>query len=142
MKPKKFHKVIENTEEGVREHIKFSMDILDRINDLLNEKFQGKQKLLADKMKKSEAEVSKWFSGVQNFTTKTIIKLEIAFGAPILAVVTSCYQDSTYELVKTPHTKTQKNFEVDNTGQLNEELVFKKVKSNNSNKASKMNFPV
>jgi transcriptional regulator with XRE-family HTH domain len=142
MNPKKFHKVIENSHVGVREHIELSMAILDRIHDLLDEKFQGKQKLLAEKMNKSEAEVSKWFSGVQNFTTKTIVKLEIAFGEPILAVVTSSLKDSTYELVKTSHSITEKYLKVDDSGQLNEDLVFSAIRSNGSHKKPHKNLPV
>ena len=141
MRPKKFHKVIANTDPAVREHIKFSMDILDRINELLEQKFQGKQKLLADKLNKTEAEISKWFSGTQNFTTKTLIKLQVAFGEPILAVVSSEYSNSTYELVKVPYNKTRKYIEIDKTGKLNEEIEFKKVKFSRVNKISKEDLP-
>ena len=35
-----------------------------------------KQKDLADKMGKSEAEVSKWLSGTHNFTLRSIAKIE------------------------------------------------------------------
>ncbi len=99
MKLKKFKEVIDNTPEEVREYVALSMRILDRIHELLEKKFDGKQKLLAQKMGKSEAEVSKWLSGVQNFTIKTITKLETAFGERILSVVSED-QDTTCELVK------------------------------------------
>jgi transcriptional regulator with XRE-family HTH domain len=88
MKLKKFHTIIDNTPEDVKEEVNLSMDILERIHELLDEKFDSKQKLLADKLNKSEAEISKWLSGVQNFTIKTLVKLEIAFGEPIIAVCT------------------------------------------------------
>ena len=101
MKLKKFHSVLAETPEKVREHVKISMDILDRINYLLNKKFEGKQKNLAENLGKSEAEVSKWFNGVQNFTTKTLIKLSLAFGEPIIAVCThSEDENSTFVQVK------------------------------------------
>jgi transcriptional regulator with XRE-family HTH domain len=86
MKLKKFHTIIEHTPEDVKEEVTLSLDILERIHELLDEKFDGKQKLLADKLNKSEAEISKWLSGVQNFTIKTLVKLEVAFGEPIIAV--------------------------------------------------------
>jgi hypothetical protein len=44
---------------------------------------------LAEKLSKSEAEISKMLNGVQNFTLKTISKLEWAFGAKIIAVCTN-----------------------------------------------------
>lgn len=80
----KFKSIIEQTSPEVKEQVALSMDILDRIHELLDQKFEGKPKLLAEKMNQSEAEVSKWLSGVQNFTAKTLRKLEIAFGEPIL----------------------------------------------------------
>jgi ribosome-binding protein aMBF1 (putative translation factor) len=88
MKLKKFHTIIEHTPEEVKEEVNLSIDILERIHELLDEKFDGKQKLLADKLNKSESEISKWLSGVQNFTIKTLVKLEVAFGEPIIAVCT------------------------------------------------------
>jgi transcriptional regulator with XRE-family HTH domain len=95
MKLKKLHTIIEHTPEDVKEEVNLSMDILERIHELLDEKFDGKQKLLADKLNKSEAEISKWLSGVQNFTIKTLVKLEVAFGEPIIAVCTK-NENSTY----------------------------------------------
>jgi len=83
MKLDKFKSIIEQTPPEVTTHVKRSMDILDRIHELLEQKFEGKQKLLAKKMNKSEDEVSGWLSGVQHFTTSTLSKLEIAFGEPI-----------------------------------------------------------
>jgi transcriptional regulator with XRE-family HTH domain len=86
---KNFHKVIAETPEDVKIFVRHSMDILDRIHELLEERFDGKQKLLAAKLGKSEAEVSKILNGVQNFTVKTLSRLEWAFGASIIAVCTS-----------------------------------------------------
>lgn len=74
--------------EEVRRHVKYSMDILDRIHHLLHEKFEGNQKLLAEKIGVTEAEVSKWINGNYNFTLMTIAKLEAAFDTDILAVRT------------------------------------------------------
>ncbi len=121
MKLKKFHSVLAETPEKVREHVKLSMDILDRINYLLDKKFDGKQKLLAEKMGKSEAEVSKWLNGVQNFTTKTLTKLSIAFGEPVIAVCThSEDENSTFVQVKNYYKCSPVTWVVDKKGQLDE----------------------
>lgn len=101
MKLKKFHNIIENTPEEVKEEIILSMEILKCINELLDKKFEGKQKLLAEKMNKTEAEISKWFSGVQNFTIKTLTKLQVAFGEPIISVITK-ESNSTFTQLKGP----------------------------------------
>ncbi len=89
MSLKNFHKIIDKTSDEVSDFVEQSMNILDRIHELLAERFNGRQKLLAEKLGKSEAEVSKMLNGVQNFTLKTIIKLEHAFGAKIIAVCTN-----------------------------------------------------
>lgn len=64
---------------------KKSMDILDRIHLLMQEK-NINQKELAEILGKKESEVSKWINGVQNFTIKTISKLEAALETEILVV--------------------------------------------------------
>jgi len=104
----RFKKIDPNT----RALVKRNLDILDRIHHLLKIKFDGKQKLLADKMGKSEAEVSKMLNGFQNFTQKTIIKLESAFNAPILAVCTDHDEHSTFHLVVPNTYIPQENFVV------------------------------
>lgn len=86
---KNFHKILAETSEEVNDFVEESMNILERIHELLDEKFDGRQKLLAEKLGKSEAEVSKMLSGVQNFTLKTILKLQRAFNAKIIAVCTN-----------------------------------------------------
>ncbi len=126
MRLKKFHTIIENTPKETKEEISVSMDILERIHELLNEKFQGKQKLLADKLGKSEAEVSKWLNGVQNFTIKTIIKLQIAFGEPIIAVCSGS-DNSTFIQVKTNFKEKKVELCVEDDGCLRE--VFSEVKT-------------
>lgn len=131
MKLKKFHNIIANTPEEIKEDINLSMDILERINELLNEKFDGKQKLLADKMNKSEAEISKWLSGVQNFTIKTLNRLQIAFGEPIIAVCTNNH-NSTFTQVKVPYKTCHTQMLIDGTGQLEEHKTeYDEIKNSN-----------
>lgn len=119
-----FHTVIDNTPDEVRAYVKLSLDILERLNELLEEKFEGKQHLLAKKMGKSEAEVSKWLSGVQNFTTRTLAKLETAFGEPIVSACSGAHLHTTYVRVKTPFKKAEATVNVDINGALQEKLEY------------------
>ena len=68
-----------------REAVALSFLIVDRIHDILEEKGL-KQKDLATRLGKSEAEISKWMRGTHNFTIDTLVSIESALGAPILQV--------------------------------------------------------
>ena len=68
-----------------REAVAMSFLIVDRIHDILHEKGL-KQKDLATRLGKSEAEISKWMRGTHNFTIDTLVSIEAALGAPILQV--------------------------------------------------------
>ena len=76
---KKFHRVIAETPEEVDSFVEQSMNILERTHELLEEKFDGRQKLLAEKLGKSEAEISKMLNGVQNFTLKDHFQIGMGF---------------------------------------------------------------
>lgn len=96
---KNYQKVVDSTPAHIRTEVQYNMDILERLNELLQEKFDGKQRLLAEKLGKSEAEVSKMLNGMQNFTIRTLAKLEAAFDSPIIHVATS-HHDATFAQVK------------------------------------------
>ena len=85
-------KVLENRREAVkpttRDTVALSFRIVDRIHDILEQKGL-KQKDLAVKLGKSEAEVSKWMRGTHNFTIGTLVSIEEALEAPILKVYNS-----------------------------------------------------
>ena len=69
---------------------------MDRIHDIRNEKGL-RQKDLAERLGKSEAEISKWMRGTHNFTIDTLVAIEAALDAPILQVYH--YQEyPTYDL--------------------------------------------
>lgn len=68
-----------------RESVALSFRIVDRIHDILHEKGL-KQKDLALKLGKSEAEISKWMRGTHNFTIDTLVSIEVALDAPIVEV--------------------------------------------------------
>jgi transcriptional regulator with XRE-family HTH domain len=75
-----------------RESVSLSFRIVDRIHDILEEKGL-KQKDLALKLGKSEAEISKWMRGTHNFTIDTLVSIEDALDAPIIEV----YHSQVYE---------------------------------------------
>ena len=69
----------------VRDSVALSFRIVDRIHDILMEKGL-KQKDLAQRLGKSEAEISKWMRGTHNFTIDTLVSIEDALDAPIVLV--------------------------------------------------------
>ena len=69
-----------------------SFRIVDRIHDILEEKGL-KQKDLAVRSGKSEAEISKWMRGTHNFTIDTLVSIEDALDAPVVEV----YHSHAYE---------------------------------------------
>ncbi len=68
--------------ESVR-FIEQSMAMANYIETLLLDKGL-KQKDLADKLGKSEAEISKWLSGTHNFTLRSIAKIEAVLNEKII----------------------------------------------------------
>ncbi len=70
----------------VRQNVDLSFQIVDRIHEILMAKGL-RQKDLALRLGKKEAEISKWMRGTHNFTIDTLVSIEEALGAPILQVV-------------------------------------------------------
>ncbi|MEO8174287.1 MAG: helix-turn-helix transcriptional regulator [Sediminibacterium sp.] len=69
-----------------QESMKFldkSMEIAHHIYELMKQ-MGLKQKDLAEKMGKSEAELSKWLNGRHNFTIRSLAKLELALGSSVI----------------------------------------------------------
>ena len=69
----------------IRQSVALSFRIVDRIHDILQEKGL-KQKDLALRLGKSEAEISKWMRGTHNFTIDTLVSIEEALDATIVQV--------------------------------------------------------
>ena len=69
----------------IRDSVALSFRIVDRIHEILVEKGL-KQKDLALRLGKSEAEISKWMRGTHNFTIDTLVSIEGALGAPVIQV--------------------------------------------------------
>lgn len=74
---------IENMPEESKIFVDKSVEIAHYIFQLMEQKGM-KQKDLAAKLGKSEAEVSKWLAGMHNYTLRSIAKLEAALGAAII----------------------------------------------------------
>ncbi|MEM8525089.1 MAG: helix-turn-helix transcriptional regulator [Bacteroidota bacterium] len=83
MASKYWNKISQTISPVSRAFAKKSLDIIDQVHYLLDERNMT-QKDLAKRLEKSESEISKWLSGGHNITLKTIIKLELALGAEIL----------------------------------------------------------
>ena len=130
MELKNYNRIVAATPASVKEEVSKAMDILDRIHELLKQKFEGKQKLLAKHLNKSEAEVSKWLNGVQNYTIKTLVKLEVAFGEPIIAVCSNDEVTTTFVQVKQPYKKGIAKMYITKGGKLHETVT---TYSNNKN---------
>lgn len=118
-----FDKAISETPRHLLDLVDYQMNILDRLNYLLNKKFNGKQKALALVLGKKESEVSKWFSGTQNFTLSTLMLLQRAFEEEIIFVASDENEcDIDFQLVKTQFGKESTSFTVNSQGMLQAEF--------------------
>lgn len=88
----KRNELLERRKKNVPPEIKASVDmsfsIVDRICDILEAK-GWKQKDLAERMGKTEAEISRWMRGTHNFTLDTIAAIQTALGERIIDVTSS-----------------------------------------------------
>jgi len=79
--------------------VKKNLAISDQVEVLLSEKGWS-QKELAQRMGKSESEISKWLSGLHNLTLKSIAKLEAELGSEIITTpIEACKKYRTTEFV-------------------------------------------
>lgn len=82
-----FEESIANMPEDSRIFVDKSMEIAEFIFLTMEDK-NMKQKNLAEKLGKSEAEVSKWLAGMHNFTLRSLAKIEAALQTNIIKVPT------------------------------------------------------
>lgn len=87
MDHKEYLEYLKTFDKADEDWLRINIDITERIKYLIDTKYEGKHKRLADKLGVSEANVSRMLSGVQNFTLRTIMKLQHAFGEKIIEVV-------------------------------------------------------
>ena len=72
---KKFEKLLSKVPVENQIFIKYSMALASQITKYLRDTNKN-QKFLADKLEKSESEISKWLNGTHNFTLRTLAKIE------------------------------------------------------------------
>ncbi|MDO5968669.1 helix-turn-helix transcriptional regulator [Flavivirga aquimarina] len=63
-----------------------NLSIANRVLTILKERGINKSKF-AEMLEKKPSEITKWLSGAHNLTMKSIVKMEIALGINLLAVV-------------------------------------------------------
>lgn len=85
-----FRASIEQMEEDSRIFVDRSVEIAHHIFLLMEQKGM-KQKDLAERMGKSEAEVSKWLGGLHNYTLRSLAKLEAALGSAVICTPKQSY---------------------------------------------------
>ncbi|MBL7859522.1 MAG: helix-turn-helix domain-containing protein [Cyclobacteriaceae bacterium] len=78
-----FFEVLNNTPQESKNYVSKSLEIVHEIILLLREKDMN-QKKLAQKLGKTEAEISKWLSGTHNFTIRTLTSIETAINEEII----------------------------------------------------------
>lgn len=76
----------------IEKFVNKSVEISDRIEEILKKK-NISQRELADKLGKSESEISKWLSGTHNFTIKSIAKIESVLEDEIVYVFRENIED-------------------------------------------------
>jgi len=75
--------VLSNTSQESKHFIKKSLEIVHQISLAIADKGKN-QKYLADKLGKSEAEISKWLCGTHNFTVRTLANIGTALDQEII----------------------------------------------------------
>ena len=78
-----FQEKTEKVSPEIMIEVQLSADIIARINLLLKEKNMT-QRELAPKLGKNESIVSRWTTGLPNFTLRTLSQLSIALGEPLI----------------------------------------------------------
>ena len=81
-----FKNELEKVDNDVKIEIDLSFQITDKISSILKSKGVN-QKEFAEKIQKSEAEISRWVGGTHNFTIKTIAKISDVLEEQIIQVI-------------------------------------------------------
>ena len=78
-----FKSKVEKVSPEIMAEVQMSAGIIARIDKILKEKHMT-QRDLAHKMGKSEAVVSRWITGLPNFTLRSLSQLSAALGEPLI----------------------------------------------------------
>lgn len=80
-----FQKVVDETPLKIKQQVEWSYSIADKINERLQH-LGLSQKEFANRIRTSEAAVSKWVGGGHNFTLATLAKISSVLGTPMITV--------------------------------------------------------
>ena len=80
-----FDECLASVSNDVKMELDMSFALPDKIDMILREK-NISQEQLAEKMGKTEAEVSLWLGGTHNFTLRTIAKISDSLGVKLLTI--------------------------------------------------------
>jgi transcriptional regulator with XRE-family HTH domain len=100
MNSERFKRANERANPNHKAFVSKNLDVIEQIIYIMQER-GWTQKTLAEKLGKSESEISKWLSGLHNFTVQTIVKIEQVLENPILVTPIKYRQ----EIVKEVQTK-------------------------------------
>lgn len=78
-----FRKALAQVKPENRQYVRKNLDIVEQVVAILHQRGMS-QRELAQRLGKSEAEVSRMLSGLHNLTLKTLTKLEVALGEDII----------------------------------------------------------
>lgn len=84
MSRKKIDEIRSRTSPKLKETVRINLDVLDRLNTLLHEKFGGNISELAERMVLSEEEVRSFLTGYQDYSHETITLFESVFQTKII----------------------------------------------------------
>ena len=82
---KLFQQVLETTPKEIAQQVEWSYTIADKIDARLHQ-LGISQKEFAKRMGTSEAAVSRWIGGGQNFTLSTLAKISHVLNTPLISV--------------------------------------------------------
>ena len=85
MRSKILEEILNETPEDVKIFVDWYADLLININRILDKKGIS-QKQLAQQLDKSPSEISKWLHGEQNFTLRSLAKLQAELGEILLEI--------------------------------------------------------
>lgn len=80
-----FREVVSNVSPEIKEEIRLTMGVSDKLDVLMHEKGISKVEL-ARALDKRPSEITRWLSGQHNFTLRTIAILSTFFGKSLIEV--------------------------------------------------------
>jgi transcriptional regulator with XRE-family HTH domain len=110
MRSKIARRILSETPDDVKVFVKWYGDVVVLIKKIMDEKGYT-QRDLAKKLDKSPSEISKWLKGEHNFTLRSLAKLQVELGEPLLHIPKR--KDFKMAFNKTVHFTVYKNTQVD-----------------------------